>query len=357
MRDELLYYYEQELGFLRRAGAEFAERYPKVASRLLLEPNKCADPHVERLLEAFAFLAARVHLKIDDDFSEISEALLNVVYPHYLRPLPSMSIVELRLDPEQGKLTTGLAVPRGAPLYSKPVGGAPCRFRTCYDTTLWPVTVAAAQWRAPDQLQPPVAGPTAVGALRVELQCLPDVSFEKLKLNTLRLHLNGESTLVSTLYELLCNNCVQIQIRDIGSKPPRNPIVLPGSALRPVGFAADEGMLPRRVVLMGGALAPVEHRGELRRIEHNVGADPEAAARLIGTTGNPPSSAMRNDPPLKRATVPSVLRVPSGKTMRECRWRTSRAMVRCCVASASTTRSVSRSSPMASAASRWSPRR
>ena len=244
MRDELLYYYEQELGFLRRAGAEFAERYPKVASRLLLEPNKCADPHVERLLEAFAFLAARVHLKIDDDFSEISEALLNVVYPHYLRPLPSMSIVELRLDPEQGKLTTGLAVPRGAPLYSKPVGGAPCRFRTCYDTTLWPVTVAAAQWRAPDQLQPPVAGPTAVGALRVELQCLPDVSFEKLKLNTLRLHLNGESTLVSTLYELLCNNCVQIQIRDIGSKPPRNPIVLPGSALRPVGFAADEGMLP-----------------------------------------------------------------------------------------------------------------
>jgi len=123
MRDDLLYYYEQELGFLRRAGAAFAEQYPKVASRLLLEPNKCADPHVERLLEAFAFLAARVHLKLEDDFSEISEALLNVVYPHYLRPIPSMSIVELRLDPEQGKLTTGLPVARGAPLYSKPVSG------------------------------------------------------------------------------------------------------------------------------------------------------------------------------------------------------------------------------------------
>ena len=244
MRDELLAYYEQELAFLRRAGAAFAERYPKIASRLLLEPNKCADPHVERLLEGFAFLAARVHLKIDDDFSEISEALLSVVYPHYLRPLPSMSIVELRLDPEQGKLTTGLAVPRGTPLYSKPVSGAPCKFRTCYDTTLWPVSVVATQWRAPDQLSPPVTGSAAVGALRLELQCLPDVSFQKLELNSLRLHLNGESTLISTLYEVLCNNCVQIHIRDIGSKPPRQPIVLPGSALRPVGFAADEGMLP-----------------------------------------------------------------------------------------------------------------
>jgi type VI secretion system protein ImpG len=244
VRDDLLYYYEQELGFLRRAGAAFAERYPKVASRLLLEPNKCADPHVERLLEAFAFLAARVHLKIDDDFSEISEALLNVVYPHYLRPIPSMSIVELLLDPEQGKLTTGLPVARGAALYSKPVGGVPCKFRTCYDTTLWPVTVAGAQWRSPDQLQPPVAGSTAVGAVRVELQCLPDVSFAKLDLDALRLHLNGESTLTSTLYEVLCNNCVEIHIRDIGSKPPRKPVILPGSALRPVGFGPDEGMLP-----------------------------------------------------------------------------------------------------------------
>ena len=90
MRDDLLYYYERELTFLRRMGAEFADKYPKVASRLLLEPNKCDDPHVERLLEGFAFLAARVHLKIDDDFSEISEALLQILYPHYIRPLRSM---------------------------------------------------------------------------------------------------------------------------------------------------------------------------------------------------------------------------------------------------------------------------
>ena len=105
MRDELLAYYERELTFLRQMGAEFAEKYPKVASRLLIEPDRCEDPHVERLVEAFAFLAARVHLKIDDDFPEISEALLGILYPHYVRPVPSMTVVEFYLDPEQGKQT------------------------------------------------------------------------------------------------------------------------------------------------------------------------------------------------------------------------------------------------------------
>jgi len=122
MRDELLFHYEQELAYLRRMGAAFAEKYPKVASRLVLEPTKCEDPHVERLLEGFAFLAARVHLKLEDDFPEISDALLSIVYPHYLRPIPSMSIVEFDLDPEQGKVTTGLRIPRDAVLYSHPSG-------------------------------------------------------------------------------------------------------------------------------------------------------------------------------------------------------------------------------------------
>jgi type VI secretion system protein ImpG len=82
VRDDLLYYYERELTFLRSMGAEFAGRYPKVASRLQLETDKCEDPHVERILEGFAFLAARVHLKIDDDFPEITESFLNVIYQH-----------------------------------------------------------------------------------------------------------------------------------------------------------------------------------------------------------------------------------------------------------------------------------
>ena len=94
MRDDLLLYYERELTFLRQMGVEFAAKYPKVASRLVLEPDKCEDPHVERMLEAFAFLTARVHLKIDDEFPEITEALLSILHPHYLRPIPSMSVAE-----------------------------------------------------------------------------------------------------------------------------------------------------------------------------------------------------------------------------------------------------------------------
>jgi type VI secretion system protein ImpG len=166
MRDELLDYYERELTFLRRTGADFARRYPKVASRLLLEPTKCDDPHVERLLEGFAFLAARVHLRIDDDLPEVSEALLDVVAPHYTRPIPSMAMVEFHLDPEQANLGDGVRIPRGTPLLSRPVAGAACQFRTCFDSTLWPLRVAGARWLSPHELQPPVRSEEAVAALR-----------------------------------------------------------------------------------------------------------------------------------------------------------------------------------------------
>ncbi len=139
MRDELLGYYERELVFLRQMGAEFAQRYPKIASRLLLEADKCEDPHVERIIEAFSFLAGRIHLKIDDEFPEVTESFLNVLYPHYLAPIPSMSIVKFSFDQAKGNLGTGYEIPSGTTLYSRPIQGTPCRFRTSYNVILWPV--------------------------------------------------------------------------------------------------------------------------------------------------------------------------------------------------------------------------
>lgn len=250
MRDDLLAYYTRELTYLRQLGAEFAEKYPKIASRLVLEPDRCEDPHVERLVEAFAFLAARVHLKIDDEFPEITEALLSILYPHYIRPIPSMSVVEFQVDPEQGKLTTGLKISRDSMLYSRPVEGFPCKFRTCYDTTLWPLRVAAAQWTTPDRLRPPVRA-SAAAVLRVELRCLADVSFEKLGLEALRFYLNGESPLVFALYELLLNNTIEILLRDPTPNTRVKPVSLRPQALRPVGFGPEEGVLayPRRSFL------------------------------------------------------------------------------------------------------------
>lgn len=244
MADDLLHYYEQELAFLRRAGEDFARKYPKVAGRLELEPTKCEDPHVERLLEGFAFLAARVQHRIDDDFPEVSEALLNVLFPHYVRPIPSLSLVQFHLDPDQGKLTTGLEIPRGTALYSKPVDGVPCRFRSCYDTTVWPVEVKEARWGTPQDLDPPVRSREAVGSLRVELGCLSDNTFPELEMDSLRLHLSGEGGLPTTLYELLLNNCVDILVRDPANPGKTEPVSLGASALEPVGFEEDETLLP-----------------------------------------------------------------------------------------------------------------
>jgi type VI secretion system protein ImpG len=244
VRDELLLYYERELTFLRQMGVEFADKYPKIASRLSLEPDKCEDPHVERLLEAFAFLAARVHLKIDDEFPEITEALLSIIYPHFIRPVPSMTIADFRVNPEQGQIGGGLKIPRGSMLSSRPVGGVPCKFRTCYDTYIWPLSVVAAEWKTPDRLQPAIKAPEAAAALRVELKCWPDITFEKLHPNPLRFFLNGESGLIHTLYELLCSRCTGILVRDPTPGSRLRPVELRGDALRPVGFAEDEGMLP-----------------------------------------------------------------------------------------------------------------
>lgn len=244
MRDELYDYYESELTFLHQMGANFAEKYPKVAARLLLDPDGSKDPHVERLLEGFAFLAARVHLKVDDEFPEITESLLGMLYPHYLRPIPSMSIAQFYLDPEQGKLTTGLTIPRGSSLRTQRVADEPVRFRTCYDTTLWPFDVTDAQWGTPDRLQPPIRVRDATAFLRVELTCLPDITFEKLEMSSFRFALHGDAPLQYSLYELLCNNCAQIFVRDPAAGPKAQPRLLETGSLRAMGFPDDEAMLP-----------------------------------------------------------------------------------------------------------------
>jgi type VI secretion system protein ImpG len=223
-------------------GAEFAAKYPKIASRLLLEADRSEDPHVERLLQAFAFLAARIHHKLDDELPEITDALLGVLYPHYLAPIPSMSIVQFVLDPDQGRLTGGHRIERGAMLYAQPIQGTSCRFQTCYPVTLWPIEVAAARFDTPDRLGP--NPPSEAAVLRLELQCLGGVTFSDLALEHLRFFLYGESPLTYALYELLLNNTCQVQLRPIDGPRDRRSLVLPPTCLRPVGFASDEGMLP-----------------------------------------------------------------------------------------------------------------
>jgi type VI secretion system protein ImpG len=245
MRDDLLEYYERELTYIRRLGAEFGRRYPRVAGALQLEPTKSDDPHVERLLEGFAFLAARVHLKLDDEFPVITEALFETIYPEYSRPIPSLSLAQFHLDPEQGKLTGGFRIPRDTPLNMRSANGVACRFQTSYDTTLWPLDVTEASWTSPHQLQPPVRASDAVAALKVVLRSPPDLPIGNMGLDTLRFHVNAEPNVAAALYELLCNNCVRILLRRPGAaNAERDTVSLAPSSLRPLGFEPDEGVLP-----------------------------------------------------------------------------------------------------------------
>jgi type VI secretion system protein ImpG len=260
MRDELLGYYERELIFLRQIGAEFAAKYPKIASRLLLEPDKCEDPHVERIIEAFAFLAGRIHLKLDDELPEVTEAFLNVLYPHYLAPIPSMSIARFALDPEQGKLTTAYRIERGTILYSRPIQGTPCRFRTAYPVTLWPVEVDSAKFESMDPVS--TRGRWERAQIKIGLRCINNIKLSQLKagpeenaplIDSLRFYLSGESQLVYPLYEAIFNNTLQVELRPKVSVKSRRtasltkalptPIKLPPSCLKVVGFGDDEGLL------------------------------------------------------------------------------------------------------------------
>src|SRR5438270_8986990 len=110
MSDELFPYYERELLFIRQLSQEFAKQYPAAAGRLLLEPNRSTDPHVERLIESFALLAGRIHHKLDDEFPELTDALLNILYPHYLAPVPSMAMVQFDLDAGRAQLPNGFLI-------------------------------------------------------------------------------------------------------------------------------------------------------------------------------------------------------------------------------------------------------
>jgi type VI secretion system protein ImpG len=242
MREKMLEYYERELTVVRQLAQEFAEAYPKVAGRLLLEPDKCEDPHVERLIEAFAFLAARVHRKIDDGFPEITRALLGILYPHYLAPIPSMSVVEFLLDPEQGRLTSGYLIASGTQLYSRPIDGVQCRFRTCYPVTLWPIQVISARFEAADAA---VLGAKAAALIRIDLRCQGGMSLRELHIDRLRFYLHGESQLVYPLYELLLNNVREVRVQSGKSKAAWKATLCPSDQpLRAVGFGKDEGMLP-----------------------------------------------------------------------------------------------------------------
>lgn len=239
MLEELLPYYEQELGYLRELSSEFAHRYPKIAGRLQLSDEVCEDPHVERLIQSFALLSSRIHKKLDDELPEMTEAFLQVLYPHYLRPVPSMSVIQYLLDEKQPGIQNVHTVPRHTLVRTVPVDGVTCQFRTAYDVALWPVRVADARL----QIQPgnlARGGKPSAGELTLSLEALPGSRWETLAPAQLRFYLDLEPALAGLLYERLLARVDHLRIED---SQGRVLGTLPASALSAVGFADEEALL------------------------------------------------------------------------------------------------------------------
>ena len=241
MSDALLPYYNRELDAIRTLAAEFAQAYPKIAGRLRLSEDSVDDPHVARLLEGVAFLAARVHHRLDDEFPELTDALLGVLYPHYLAPVPSCAIAQFVCKPD---LKVPCQVPAGLPLDSEPVRGETCRFRTVYPATLWPVEIESVRLSGLPLAAP--ANPRAVGAvgvLRIGLKCASaEATFTALGVDRLRVFLRAASSVSLPLYELLCRNVVGIALAEGPNDP--EPVLIPPNAIEPVGFGADDALFP-----------------------------------------------------------------------------------------------------------------
>ena len=240
MSEQLLPFYDQELAYLRRLAGDFADAHPKIAGRLRLSADAVDDPHVARLLEGFAFIAARIRQKLDDEFPELTDSLLAALYPHLLSPFPSAAIA--RFAPV-AELSGEYRIARGTMLEMEPVEGESCRYRTTQDVSLWPIAVVEASLSARPLVAPPGAlAETASGALRLVLECLaPNQSFTGLGMDSLRFFLHGLPQHAVALYELLCNNLLGVALAD--HPEDQGAIMLPPSALRACGFEEAEGLL------------------------------------------------------------------------------------------------------------------
>jgi type VI secretion system protein ImpG len=243
MTDDLLPYYNRELAYIRRLGSEFAATHPKIAGRLRMSEDTIEDPHVSRLIEAFAYLNARTRRKIDDDFPEITESLLGILYPHYLAPIPSASIIRFALNRSEIESFSGETIPRRAQVDSDPIDGQPCRFQTCYPVTVWPIKLTSASYHG-HPLPAPLTSFTrnSVAVLRIDLECLgSEIPIANMEFESLRFFLNGSAQYIHDLYESLFNNVEGIALA--ASENGADPVLLGAECIQQVGFDRDQGLL------------------------------------------------------------------------------------------------------------------
>jgi len=246
MDDRLLRYYNLELTHLRHTAAEFAREFPKIAERLVLSTDAavpCADPWVERLLEGFAFLAARVHLKLDAEFPRFTHSMLETVYPHYLAPTPSMTVVQFQPDLTEDGLVGGFPIPRNTVLRSGGEG-TKSEYRTAHPISLWPLRVAEAGYHTRDlgAFDPP-SGVGAKAGIRIRLESTAGLRLSETKLDELTFFLRGPDEAPMLIYEQIFAHGAGILVQSV-TRPVKWQTYIGPEHIHRVGFRDDEALLP-----------------------------------------------------------------------------------------------------------------
>lgn len=240
MSDKLLEHYEKELAFIQQTAGEFAKQHPAAASRLQLNGDTVDDPLVARLLSGFAYQNARVQQKLSDDFPELTDAMLETLYPHYLRPLPSFNVVQFEPEEDLDSITR---IERNTQLESDLFQGQACRFKTSYPVDICPFQVDSASLMPRPFIAPgsnDIAGANAV--LKLSLKTFSsDISFSELEPEKLRVFLRGQAPHVYALYELLLTKCLRLVVANGETDP--HPVFLDPNCIQQVGFEQDEGLL------------------------------------------------------------------------------------------------------------------
>ncbi|RIX74279.1 type VI secretion system baseplate subunit TssF [Acidovorax cavernicola] len=248
MDSRLLDYYNRELTYMHELGAEFAQRYPKIAGRLGMRGIEVSDPYVERLLEGFSFLTARIQLKMDAEFPRFSQRLLEVVYPNFLAPLPAMAVVQIDGNLNEGSLKAGYELPRHTLLRGRMIKGeqTACEFRTGHAVTLWPLKIAGASLGpVPAEVAHalPMQARQARSALTIKLEAVGGARFSEMPLDRLEFFLSGAELHALRMLELVAHHGVATVCR-AGPGSTARIVPLGDEAIRHEGFDPDQSLLP-----------------------------------------------------------------------------------------------------------------
>lgn len=232
MDDLTLRYFEAEMRYLREAGKEFSEAHPDRAAMLGLDKTGARDPYVERLFEGFAFLMGRLREKLDDDLPELTEGLVSLLWPHYLRTIPSLSVVEFSADQQQMKHSDILS--QGFEVQSQPLGPHQtcCRYTTTQDLTLTPLRLTAATL---------VNEPDGRSLIRLRFSCGPLTDWSQIDLRRLPLYLNAEAPLACALHQALTLQTQALYLR-LPGQVDRQPLT---GHFSPLGFGEQDGLWPK----------------------------------------------------------------------------------------------------------------